>query len=105
MTGSGFSIGKRTPQERRRGRENVNKQRGPKLSRARQLSDQLLEMACLADELAQRGPTRLRLPALTASEQAQADRLWQRCFGLVEETVAFQLTLAPYLPIDLERAA
>lgn len=81
----------------------MQKQRGPRLSQARQDADDCLEMAMLADELVTR-PTNYR-DRLTVTEQRELDRFVHLSRALVRQGVIVQEALAPYLPIPMDEAA
>jgi hypothetical protein len=68
---------------------------GPRLSVARQTSDALLELACLADETATR-PAVTTLP-LTPADRRALRKLANLARALVRASVDVQLVLAPYL--------
>lgn len=77
----------------------------PKLSHTRRLSEDLLELACRCDEIANRSPHRIPLPALTDAERHELARLFRYCTELTAAAVTTQLMLVPYLPLEAEDQA
>ena len=81
----------------------MNPEPGPRPSLARQTSDELLELSCLADELATR-PTPFRA-RLTPAERRALKRLIALSRAITRQGVIVQLALAPYLEEPIEEAA
>lgn len=73
------------------------------MSQVRQFSEELLEYACLADEMASL-PV-VQSVVLPAATQRAVLRLARLNRALVRQSVVVQLALRPYLPIELEEAA